>query len=149
MYIMPNFSEEVSLPPAVGGNEMVHAALISGDVLYSIESPIGDFANIPWSLNKYNVSGKTLSLVTQRPTFPWMYGIAVAGGDVCYTVTGQQAKVKHGVYRNDDIVVAGVCGNGVCFLEDGSAIVTHYGLSGKQPLGKPGALIFIPANLLS
>src|SRR3989344_2116132 len=139
-----NLVEKISLPEN-GGMSAVHSALLIPNALRTIESNV---ALNRWEMHKYSLDGRKVlepKLVTDLAD--WTYGVAFMDTTV-YTVTDFRSERPHGVYRNDSCIIPGVEGNGICFLSDGSALVTRYGQGHPGCFnGVPGALIYVPASL--
>lgn len=130
--------------PQCDPHMMVHSALYHGDV-YTIESP-DDLKE--WRIRQYNTGPQRFVVANEQAIETWRYGIAVKNGSV-WTVTDFRADQPHGIYCGDKLMVPDMCGNGIAFLSDGSALVTRYGQSYPGCFnGIPGALIYIPADLL-
>ena len=141
-----NLVEKISLPEN-GVMSMVHSALLVPDTLHTIES---NAALDQWKMFQYSLDGRKVlepKLVAGLP--PWTYGIAFKGKrEGTYAVTDFRSERPHGVYRGGYIAVPGVAGNGICFLSDGSALVTRYGQGHPGCFnGVPGALLYVPASL--
>src|SRR3989344_663002 len=139
-----NLVEKISLPEN-GGMSAVHSALLIPNALRTIEANV---ALNRWEMHKYSLDGRKVlepKLVTDLAD--WTYGVAFMDTTV-YTVTDFRSERPHGVYRNDSCIIPGVEGNGICFLSDGSALVTRYGQGHPGCFnGVPGALIYVPASL--
>ena len=142
-------TRRVKFPASNAELPMVHSAVIvgGGDVV-TIESEDDEFKN--WFFRRYEVDGDGLRLVSSLPSWsPWSYGVVWRGCSF-WRVTDFRTEDEPGIYRGDDLVVSGVNGNGICFLSDGSALVTRYGHSAKGAFnGLPGALIWVPAEKFS
>ncbi|MDO8505515.1 MAG: hypothetical protein Q7S48_02985 [bacterium] len=65
------------------------------------------------------------------------------------------ADIVHGIYcmapgGTPEFVVSGLWGTGICFLSDGSALVSRYGQFHSDPFNSmPGALIYVTASLFT
>jgi hypothetical protein len=139
-------------------DRVVHSTLRIGGLLFTVESPTS-FEG--WALYRYETSFTTGVFVEANRwvhygLFDWKYGIAQSPGKTdLWTVTDfriqhYKPEISPGIYRGMDLVVPGVFGNGICFLSDGSALVTRYGQGHPSPFnGVPGALIYIPAGFFS
>lgn len=134
----------IDLPP-IAGQDMVSSALLVGKRLFTIEIS----ANLTaWSLRQYlYVNGEFHAVQVAEEIVPWTCGIGKRGTEGLYFVKDFRAEMS-GIFRNDELVVPDVNGNGICFLADGSALVTRYGQGHKGAFnGVPGAIIYIPAHL--
>lgn len=131
-------------------NEMVHSALLSKDKLLTTAE-----ANFPfkeWYLCRYNaINGE---LKERKNILPWMYGIGEkSDDDGFYLISDFRHKQKlgsrrNGIYLNTELVVPDVYGNGICFLNDGSALVSRYGQASPGAFnGEPGQLVYVPKDL--
>lgn len=130
------------------GEGMVHSALLIKGRLITTESTLDlkkwRFCNYFIEQQKDNLF---FSLAEKRDEPPFTYGIAKRSGRF-WTVTDFRSKEPTGIYEDGEIKVAGIHGNGLCFLKDGSAVVSRYGHGHPGPFnGIPGALIYIPAQL--
>lgn len=133
----------------------VHSATLDKDgTLRTVESA-ADLQG--WAMHTYDSDGDGFrERGTSLPLPDWTYGIGVKAEDTRpWLVTDFRAKDPHGIYRMDDkgeleLVVPDVWGTGICFLSDGSALVSRYGQGHSAPFnGVPGALIYVPASLFS
>ncbi len=135
----------VSLPEGKGKQHysMESALLLRRSELVTIESA----PNLKyWLMVIY--SGADFQSYSESPVDPWTYGIGDSNAGELWTVKDYRAAAT-GLYRGDDLVCVIEGGNGVCFLSDGTALVTCYGA--EYPLvpgGKPGQLIIVPPGLL-
>lgn len=141
--------EKMALP----GSGMVHSALLNCDVrkVWTIESS-NDLKC--WSRFTYQLDDQFANPVLQmrEPVPDWSYGVAGKNGE--FIVTDYRAAVPHGIYdvssATPRLVVPGVWGTGICFLSDGSALVSRYGQSHSGAFnGLPGALVYVPARMFA
>lgn len=137
---------DISLPPVSDTEGQVHSALLTGNRLYTIESL---WTLREWNLNKYRIKNGTVDRIDDPMPLPdWRYGIGQRpSDDSLWFVTDFRSSAKPGIYRGKELVVPNVFGNGICFLPDGSALVSRYGLGHPSPLGVAGALIYVPSRL--
>ena len=83
-----------------------------------------------------------------------MYGIGIHAGKLWF-VTDFRSEAKHGIYSWQEgdvelkLVIPEVCGSGIAFLKNGSALVPEYGESRPGPLGggEPGSLTYFPVSM--
>lgn len=139
-------------PPRI--DQMIHSTLlIEGDKLITIESPL----NLEgWMLHRYQLTDRGLvedEEARRGLLYDWNYGIGRQIGDqrlwfvTDFRITHYHPNVPPGIYLTGKLVVPDVFGNGICFLSDGSALVTRYGQGHQSPFnGVPGALIYVPAS---
>lgn len=137
---------KLSQPPN-GEMTMLHAAVLVGDILVTIESRV-DLTD--WRLCHYYVSTEDIKAIgSNQPVPDWIYGIGFRGNKMSWTITDFRSSAPHGIYHSDKLIVPEVCGTGIAFLSDGSALVTRYGQSYPGAFnGIPGALIYVPAAML-
>lgn len=138
-------TNSITLPENHGMAYIHSALLLHGlDTIYSIES--SDDGN-EWRLGVYSmVDGKIIS-GSNDIIEPYTYGIGTIDG--LLTISDFRAK-EHGIYRYGKLILPDIYGNGICFLPDGSALVTRYGQASPGCFnGEPGKLIYIPKHLLS
>ncbi|KKW22544.1 MAG: hypothetical protein UY65_C0022G0008 [Parcubacteria group bacterium GW2011_GWA2_51_12] len=128
--------------------------------LFTIQSPAD--VDAPWSLCEYDYfGGRRFADGKRSPISPYRYGLVVDGSDI-WTITDvrgtilveeelrrlgkKRELVLPGIYRGDDLVVSGPIGNGLCFLQNGGAIVSTYGAEfpGECGLGRPSTLSYLP-----
>lgn len=124
----------------------VHSALLAGPYLYTIEGAVGE----NWKLLHYVVEKTEIVRADLSwPVGEYRYGIGMRPSDSGFwTVTDVRSKEPHGIYRDGELRIPGVEGNGIYFLQDGSALVTRYGQSYPGCFnGIPGALIYVPSRL--
>ncbi|GEM_PF-1106296 len=147
--------EKVELPAA---DRVVHSALVGlgNQCTHTVESTsdLKCWSQVIYA-GKPNAKGvDALHLLASFLLPSWFYGLAMKNG--VFAVTDFQATVSRGIYdvnRTDQpprLVVPNVWGTGICFLSDGSALVSRYGQS--HPLafnGLPGALIYVPARMFA
>ena len=127
----------------------VDSALLSGDRLYTIEAS-GDLTL--WQKCEYILNSNLRAVVGVESVPDFTYGIGMRNRDegAVWTVTDFRASVPHGIYRYSELAVSDVYGNGICFLQDGSALVARYGQGHPGAFnGVPGALVYIPSWLLN
>lgn len=140
---------KVILPlPKPNEHQMVHSATLTEKGQIITTESVGDLS--AWTMERYSFKQDgEIKWEGSSDIAPWCYGIAVRDGKV-WTVTDYRAEqTSHGIYRNNEQVVHGVCGNGIAFLSDGSALVTRYGQSYPGCFnGIPGALIYVPTAML-
>lgn len=152
----------------LSGEGMVHSAVFRGEYLHTVESTL--------SLDKWFGRSyyPDFRLASQVSLVEFTYGVAFLGNDARpYYVTDYRSKRFPGIYRENESILSSVprisvavwrgkpaqlsfqeldgdtaiYGNGIAFLEDGSALVTRYGQASSGPLGgEPGKLIYIPAK---
>ncbi|PIR91997.1 hypothetical protein COU01_04185 [Candidatus Falkowbacteria bacterium CG10_big_fil_rev_8_21_14_0_10_44_15] len=119
--------------------------------LIVIESNYVDYSCAYW----YQVEGGAIIRLRREETLPiFMYGISHPIRDTCfseifyYFITDYRCEARHGICRIDQMdvpIVPRICGTGIAFLSDDSALVTRYGQAYPGPFnGKPGALIYVP-----
>lgn len=146
-------TRRVKFPSSDAEFPMVHSAVVEDDRVTTVESEDSGFKN--WFHKQYRAHGGELMLERviansiAGQCWPWGYGVS-RRDDKVWTVTDFRTEKNPGIYADGDLVVPGVYGNGICFLPDGSALVTRYGGSAKGCFnGVPGALIWVPAEKLS
>lgn len=127
----------------------VHSATFIADgSLMVIE---GTLAAQELRLANYNRSGVPVGTSTgDLPGSDFIYGLGNGSPDgLPRFVTDVRCKsTLLGIYQGKRLVVPGICGTGICFLNDGSALVTQYGQAYPGPFnGQPGKLVYIPARL--
>lgn len=134
--------------PGSRGNDVLHSALLLQDMLGTIESS-RDLEH--WTLNSYQAKDGGILLMNSAPSPQWRYGIASKdNGHTLLTITDLRSHEEPGIYNTEKgVVLSGIHGNGICFLSDGSAIITQYGWASKKAMGDPGAIVFVPARMLS
>ncbi|MEK7551834.1 MAG: hypothetical protein AAB534_00240 [Patescibacteria group bacterium] len=137
-------NEEISFPDDVEEGTMVHSLLLRGDNVHTVESNVKCDA---WTINEYAFADdNTLERASKEDIGAFRYGIArQEGSDRLWTITDFRATERKGIYHDGELVIPGLCGNGIAFDPDGNAIVTQYGHS----IEKPGALVFVPAHMFS
>jgi len=155
-----NLSQIISAPNHDhGGNYSIDSALISNDYrwLYTVEAT-EDLNN--WYFCQYAIDQNMGLARHQKRGIPgWLYGIGVRPGTKGFWfVTDyrsvEYAGVPHGIYCCDDgynfelkvkVKVKEIYGNGICFLHDGSALVTLDGQSLPGYVnGRPGRISYLP-----
>ncbi len=140
--------------PVSDGNIIHSALLVNPDAeqptIITVESGT-DLES--WSLGRYErIMNRWQRLEGRRSLPPYVYGIGQNPRDFreeSWLVTDYRFEGPPGVMRGTTLVLPGVYGNGICFLSDGSALVTRYGHGHPCAFnGVPGALIYIPSELL-
>jgi len=138
--------------PESGPESRMESALLDGDKLFTVEAT-GDLKS--WIVKEYRLEGNQISHVAGSTTIPeWVYGIGRRPGDGgLWYVTDVRSPAPPGLYRADDIqsplelVVPGIEGSGIAFLEDGSAFVSVYGQGYPEPSkGRAGAFCYVPSS---
>ncbi len=138
---------KITLP----GSGMVHSALSypTNNYLTVIESTMSLQS---WVWDMYKLEEDTFRVAAKPSPIPeFMYGIGQRPGDdtLWFVTDFRCSSVKPGIYRGEKLVVPEVLGNGICFLPTGAALVSRYGQGHPFAFnGLPGALIYVPANLL-
>lgn len=127
------------------GEDLVHSATLAtfspSDLLLTVEST-NDLKK--WFTRRYDWRRNKLLHSEDSP--PFVYGIACRNSDL-WTITDYRSNVKLGIYCNGRLAIPDICGNGLCFLSNGSLLVTRYGQSSSEAFsGKPGALIHVRAG---
>ncbi len=146
-------AERTSLPEVQGYDlGMLHSVLFGNDSLMTIESTI-DLSK--WYLVNYELGGGEICVSGEPKSLPpWMYGVGKKPGDEdglwFVTAATSNQKKASGIYRwkgsgafPNKPVVSDICGNGICFLEDGSALVSKYGYN----VSESGSVTYIPSSL--
>lgn len=146
-------SQEWSLSATGEEEGMIHSALLTPDGLYTVESlwkPIGGWEVCHYSFAYFDSERNKFQTRVSVAHLPdWRYGIGRRqGDDSLLFVTDFRTESKPGIYRGEECVVPNIYGNGICFLADGSALVSRYGLGHSSPLGVAGALTYVPSHLL-
>jgi len=136
--------EKKTLP----GQGMMHSALLRNDIMETIESTV---SLKTWSHCQYD--WPSLNQMTTAECEPFTYGIAFYddGINTPWVITDYRiATSRKGICYGNRLIVPGIYGNGLCFLPDESMLVTRYGQASGGPFnGEPGALIYVPAALIS
>jgi hypothetical protein len=125
----------------------LHAALlhIGHNDIYAIES--SDDGN-EWRFSIYSLTDGQFTCGSNDIIKPYTYGIGSAQDGGLLTISDFRAE-KHGIYRYGKLAYPDIYGNGICLLQDGSALVTRYGQASPGCFnGEPGKLIYIPKHLL-
>lgn len=114
--------------PANGEMVMLHAAdRIDEDTVFMTVESKADLTS--WHLCQYRVSTRGIETTEEPMPMPdYTYGITVRDGKV-WTITDFRSSAPHGIYCGDRLAVPEVCGTGLAFLSDGSALVARYGQS--------------------
>ena len=131
------------------GEGMIHSALIEDGAsrLLTIESTM-DLEEWGYCVYSMVSNDKVVSIYSQ----PYFYGLGIGRQGSAMKITDYRAEMPHGIYTvdGDNPVISDIWGNGICFLPDGSALVTKYGQAAPGPFnGDPGSLIYIPAKFFS
>lgn len=124
----------------------LHATLLQTEynTLYTIESS-NDIEE--WQFSIYSVVDGKITCGSSDIINPYIYGIGIQNGKLT-TISDFRAK-EHGIYRYGKLILPDIYGNGICFLNDGSALVTRYGQASTGCFnGEPGKLVYIPKHLL-
>lgn len=144
---------KVTLPDYCKEYHRLESAVIdlAAGKIYTIETT-ADLEH--WHFSPYIVTGGSIKLFSNIEGIKlqsWVYGIGVSpSNEHCWFITDFRSKVEKGIYHGSDHAPAipNIYGNGICFLSDGSALVTRYGQASPGAFnGEPGALIYIPARL--
>ncbi len=145
--------EKVALPDSVR-MVMVHSALLDFDRLYTIESSddLSGWVRVVYRITLMNDFAPPFR-VERESMREWFYG-GVAWKIGTFVVTDFRAALPHGIYDvsgdSPRLIVPGVWGTGICFLSDGSALVSRHGQSHSAAFnGLPGALIYVPARMFA
>lgn len=140
---------ELMAKTVLPGEGMVHSALLSLEHYHLTTIESSEDLN-EWTRNAYMLEGNEFKLVAPPEPVPaFTYGAGRRSNDPgFYFVTDFRSQEEPGIYRERERVADGCFGNGICFLSDGSALVTRYGQGHSGPFnGVPGALIYIPAGM--
>lgn len=130
--------------PKLAIDTMVHSVLLTDNAIFTIESA---FNIEQWYICEYNAGGS--QLISNREAAEYTYGIAIKDSNVLMVTDYRYNRSPHGIYTEKEQIVSGVYGNGICLLQDGSALVTRYGQASPGCFnGEPGKLIYIPKHLL-
>lgn len=151
---------------SIDTSEGIASALVGMKVapnrMYTIQSPAD--LDAPWALCEYDMDELKLRELSRKPISPFRYGIAERDGEL-WTITDvrgtilveeqmsrlgkKRELVQPGIYRGDELVVPGPIGNGLCFLQNGGAIISTYGAEFPAPwgLGRPSILSYVPPKL--
>lgn len=92
----------------------------------------------------------------ELPATDWVYGWGTgrSGNDMWFVTDARCTRAHHGIYRGTTLVCkdpgdASLTGTGICFLGDGTGIVSQYGQGFPGPFnGREGRITIIPAHLL-
>jgi len=136
--------------PTNGDMKMLHATEIRNNQLVTMESR----ADLTEDWQQCNYSFSTTGDIKVngiQPIPDWTYGIGFRRNDIMpWSITDFRSLIPHGIYYGDKLIVPEVCGTGITFLSDGSALVTRYGQSYPGCFnGIPGALIYVPAIMFN
>lgn len=132
---------------ALPGEGIVHSALLVGHRLTTVESSLDAESWFHRDYMAYEISLLSEREIKIDSNFNFSYGIGQRDDDR-YFVTDFRCPGPHGIYRWDRIAVPNIYGDGICFLSDGSALVTKYGHASPGAFnGEPGGLIYVPAHL--
>lgn len=152
-----SFVRQFDLPeyPTDSEYRHVHSAYFNfGESQLLVTTSIGDLSK-PWEVGIYAI-GPDLQpeYVSHRElSMSYVYGIGFWLGDIePWFVTDSRFDGAHGIFRGQQLIVPGISGNGICFMADGSALVTRYGQEYRQNRkarfsfgGNPGSLNRISA----
>jgi len=160
------FTNAFTLPDHDDGKyRFVHAAHIDGFGNITTVESTGDLI-LPWWHCTYSWPGghRPVKLESAKPQLDnlyYLYGIGKRRGEeVPWFVTDSRCEHQRGLYRGDDLIIPEITGTGVCFLDDGTCIVTEYGCEKRHRTGDsiiahrksgggdPGSITIIPAACL-
>lgn len=119
------------------------------ETLYTVES---SDAFVSWSFCEYGLS---YGMFTKRDVvshLPYLLGPGFrSGDDAPWFVTSFLSPLPHGIYRGAGdaarLIIRDVWGTGICFLSDGSALVSRFGQDHPGCFnGIPGALAYVPSS---
>lgn len=85
-----------------------------------------------------------------QPVTPWNYGLDVTHDGKVWTITDHRIKTvaklkkEYGIYLDGKMICPDVYGNGLCFLSDGSMLISCYGPASYEA----SVIKRIPASLL-
>lgn len=97
-------------------------------------------------LRVHNLNGELQEHSFNWPKANWVYGPAIHDGHPWF-ITAEECETPYGIYCEDQLIVPGVTGHGLCFPfgNNGPAFVVEYG-EGKSDWGAPALFINIPAS---
>lgn len=135
---------KVTLP----GEGMVHSALLDEGILTTIES-ILDLEEWEIAEYEYKIEENKFYSLSKNRVDQYLYGVAKWQGENWFVTDYRYKKPqRNGIYKQFSLVVPDIYGDGICFLSDGSALVTRYGQASPGCFnGEPGALIYVPAHM--
>ncbi|MDP2736733.1 MAG: hypothetical protein Q8O59_03050 [bacterium] len=140
----------------VPGYRYVHSAHFGKDRL-TVTTSVADL-NQPWEVGTYAL-GSDFQLEYQshrQLPMSYVYGIGFRPNDPePWFITDSRTNGWLGIFRDPKAVMPVATGNGICFLEDGSALVTRYGQEHRHPAkdrksfgGNTGCLIYVHHSVI-
>ena len=143
----PRLTGRLLLPCKEDWGEMLHAAVDEPfqNHLLTVES--APDTKTCWH-RAYQISEFGFRMVHEQVIPPFTYGIGLRAGKTGpWFITDSRSQREFGIYHGNELLVPGICGNGLAFLVNGSALVTQYNHAVGTTTGKPGKLLYVPAAL--
>ncbi|OGH72374.1 MAG: hypothetical protein A2921_04480 [Candidatus Magasanikbacteria bacterium RIFCSPLOWO2_01_FULL_43_20b] len=140
-------TSKVILPSDDKGDQ-IHAGHMDSDgVIYTIESTQSPDK---WRRRYYERRDDRWLQAELGICATLTYGLAKEPDGTVWTISDFRSNnLAKGLYYENRLVVPDICGNGIAFLSDGSALVARYGQSYPGCFnGIPGALVYVPAAML-
>ncbi|MBI2989698.1 MAG: hypothetical protein HYY51_00725 [Candidatus Magasanikbacteria bacterium] len=137
----------------------VYSALATPGYFYTVEANRALTERF-WLLRCYeHLEGSRFRCVAEHRIPEFVYGVAMRPGDStglwlitdyrCSGWTHGVWRVELGVPGSERLMADGYWGTGIGFLSDKTLVLARYGESHPDPLGGiPGALVFVPANMV-
>ena len=142
-------TKKITLPPHSDTEFSVQSTLFYDSLIVTLENSTRVPENEEdwqWRCCFYNLDENSANYINGKDISPWMYGIAYKAKEYehIWLGTDHNCIKPHGIYCDNTLVVPDVCGQGLCFLSDGSMLVAGYNVHAQLP----GALIYVPADML-